>query len=38
MVFDCTDPDGEPAAGLRSIGMRMLRMMMSETGADHLTA
>ena len=32
LVFDCSDPDGDPAAGLRAIGMRMLRMMMSETG------
>ncbi len=31
-VFDTTDPDGDPTQGLRAIGMRMVRMMMSETG------
>ena len=31
-VFDGSDPDDEPAAGLRTIGTRMLMMMMSETG------
>ena len=31
-VFDTTDPDGAPEEGLRAIGSRMLRMMMSETG------
>ena len=31
-VFDVTDPDGDPATGLRAIGMRMLQMMMSEVG------
>ncbi len=31
-VFDIPDPDGDPAASLRAIGLRMLQMMMSETG------
>ena len=31
-VFDITDPDGDPAAGLHVIGLRMLQMLMSETG------
>jgi TetR/AcrR family transcriptional repressor of mexJK operon len=30
-VFDTTDPDGAPEDGLRAIGLRMLRMMMSES-------
>ena len=32
LVFDTADPDGDPVASLRAIGLRMLRMMMSETG------
>ena len=31
-VFDTADPDGDPAAGLRSIAVRMLQMMMSDSG------
>ena len=31
-VFDTADPEGDPEQGLRSIGRRMLQMMMSDTG------
>ncbi len=31
-VFDGEEPDVEPGAALRGIGLRMLRTMMSETG------
>ena len=31
-VFDTADPDGDPVEGLRAIGLRMVRMIMSETG------
>ena len=31
-AFDTQDPDDAPGAGLRAIGLRMLRMMVSDTG------
>ena len=31
-IFDIPDPEGDPAAGLCSIGERMLKMMLSDTG------
>ena len=31
-AFDTQDPDDAPSAGLRAIGLRMLRMMLSDAG------
>ncbi len=31
-AFDTQDPDGAPSAGLRAIGLRMLRLMLSDAG------
>jgi TetR/AcrR family transcriptional regulator, mexJK operon transcriptional repressor len=31
-IFDGAEPDGDPAATLRGIGLRMMRMMLSELG------